>query len=214
MIRSNLQHHTLSPARRSRGRGHGQAGFTLLELMVVVIIIAIVAVMAAPGMLAARRDQRAFNTAATISVTLREARARSYGRGSAVLVRIEAPGTTAQPGKVTVKDDADPLTGNPRVGGCLGTDWSTAPVADTVVVEQDDILAKGSANVALICFAPSGRSYFLSGAALSDSAMSSGVPMTDAYIVRVGRQIGGVDAGLQREVVLMPSGATRVRAML
>jgi type II secretion system protein H len=203
---------------RNRARVSGRrraSGFTLLELMVVVIIISVVAVMAAPSMLNAQKDRRAFQAAADIAALVREARARSFGRGAAVLVSIDAPGGTAQRGRVTIRDDADPATGNPRVGGCRGTNWTTAPVAETYQITEDDIEARGDAAVAHICFSPSGRSYMVTGAAVPLNAMPGAPPMAEAddFKVQVSRKVGGTATGLQRLVTLSPAGAARVTSL-
>jgi type II secretion system protein H len=219
LFSSGSLHCRTQPARCKRPRLIA-AGFTLLELMVVVIIISVVAVMAAPSMLNAQKDRRAFQAAADIAALVREARARSFGKGAAVLVRIDAPGGSAQRGKVTIRDDADPVTGNPRVGGCRGTDWTTAPIAETYQITEDDIEATGDTAVALICFAPSGRSYMITGAALSETQVPGAPSMSEAleamalapetFAIQVERKVSGTSTGLRRRVLLSPAGAARV----
>src|SRR5882672_4231405 len=84
---------TLHPKRTARGtsRRH-QAGFTLLEMMIVVVTVGVLAAMGLPSIAARMRDRRANQAAHEISLLYRRARAMAMGRGGAVLVRFDSSG--------------------------------------------------------------------------------------------------------------------------
>jgi prepilin-type N-terminal cleavage/methylation domain-containing protein len=104
-----------------------QAGFTLIELMVVVVLIAILAMIAAPAMRVARDDRMAFDYARQIQQMTARARTRAAARGGAHLIVAGPSGTR---GKVLLFEALDntaaPLGPNP-VSSCRGVgQW--APV--------------------------------------------------------------------------------------
>ncbi len=80
-----------SPRRsRSERPGGTEAGFTLVELMVVVVIISILCVLAIPTLSHEGYERRAFTDAANVSELVREARTRAIARGLAELVVMSA----------------------------------------------------------------------------------------------------------------------------
>jgi prepilin-type N-terminal cleavage/methylation domain-containing protein len=78
---------------RSRAPHRSEAGFTLIELMVVVTIISIVCVLAIPSMSHEGYDRRAFTDAASVSEIVREAKTRAVARGAAQLLVMNANST-------------------------------------------------------------------------------------------------------------------------
>ncbi len=90
-----------SPPRRRvrpslvRQAGVRQAGFTLIELMVVVILVSLLAVMATPAMLEAKRGRRAYEDAATIMMLFKNARSRAVGDQAAVMITLTFDNTTS-----------------------------------------------------------------------------------------------------------------------
>lgn len=60
-----------------------------MELMVVIVIIGVLAAIAMPGMLEARREQRAYEDASSILELVRSARTRAIGRGTATMVSFD-----------------------------------------------------------------------------------------------------------------------------
>lgn len=67
-----------------------EAGFTLIELMVVVVIISIVCVLAIPTLSHEGYERRAFTDAASVAELVREARTRAVARGAAELLVMSA----------------------------------------------------------------------------------------------------------------------------
>lgn len=106
---------------------HLQAGFTLIELMVVVVIIMILAVIAVPGVLSAMDDQRTFNFASSIADMGRAARIRAKATGRAQLLEFASNGTV-QRGTVRVYEGGRVIPaggagvpGRIPAGGCTVT---------------------------------------------------------------------------------------------
>ncbi len=114
-------------ARASRARGFKPRGFTLVEMLIVVAIIALFAALAAPSVVSQVRDQRAVKSVQTIMNMYREARARSLGRGGAVMVGYDA---TAVPSKFYTLESIDAR----RIPfpECTGTNWGPTPLTAQV----------------------------------------------------------------------------------
>jgi prepilin-type N-terminal cleavage/methylation domain-containing protein len=96
---SGLDRNTALPLTRGPG-AHGpfeprftEAGFTLIELMVVVMIISIVCVLAVPSMSREGYDRRSYTDAANVAELVREARTRAVARGAAELLIMTASPT-------------------------------------------------------------------------------------------------------------------------
>ncbi len=209
-----------------------------MELMAVVCIIGILSVAAIPSMNSARIDRHVYDDAAAVADLIREARSLAIGRGAAVLVQLKAdgtpgnmlfnvseavgpnPGTTPTPAadnrvpiascktptrwvaSATLASNANPIR---------TIDWTSASSYElTNGISGQLVLADGSAVTEIqLCFTPSGRSYMISGATPSFDALG---PMSQAFEIRINRKVDGVVQGLQRFVVVPPTGVTRVRS--
>ena len=111
-----------------------EAGFTLIELMVVVVLIAILAMIAAPAMRIARDDRMAFDYARQIQQMTNRARTRAAARGGAHLILVSPSGIR---GRVFLFEALDgtaaPLGPNPSSSCRTVNQWAAAPVFDPAV---------------------------------------------------------------------------------
>jgi len=114
-----------------------EAGFTLIELMVVVVLIAILAMIAAPAMRIARDDRMAFDYARQIQQMTNRARTRAAARGGAHLILLSPSGIR---GRVFLFESLDgtaaPLGPNPS-SSCRTANWVAAPGFDPAVPVPD-----------------------------------------------------------------------------
>ncbi len=104
-----------------------EAGFTLIELMIVVVLVSVLAVIAAPAMKVARDDRMAFDYARQIQQMATRAKARAAARGGAHLL---VAGPSGARGRIWLFEALDgtaaPLGPNPT-SSCRGAgQW--APV--------------------------------------------------------------------------------------
>jgi Tfp pilus assembly protein FimT len=191
-----------------------------MELMVVVVIIGVLTVLAVPSMLGGQNEKRAFQAAADVSAILREGRARAMGRGMAIAATLDSTGS-----EMHVVLYEDPLsvtvagTTFEQVGGCKGTDWTTATEVGRVDIAggiytqigvKSRILIGGVQKTkAVVCFAPSGRT-FMGEQVTSPNDLYKYSGMIDVMEIEVARKPGGTQAGVARSVVFTPSGATRI----
>ncbi len=104
-----------------------EAGFTLIELMIVVVLISVLAVIAAPAMRVARDDRMAFDYARQVQQMATRARARAAARGGAHLL---VGGPSGGRGRIWLFEALDGTvapTGPNPVSSCRGVgQW--APV--------------------------------------------------------------------------------------
>jgi type II secretion system protein H len=190
----------------------GEAGFTLIELMVVVMIVSILAVLAVPSMSHESWDRRAYTDAASVAELVREARTRAVGRGAAELLLMQGEQTGNTASFVLWEATTAPF----EDGGSAGTSttcnaptvWPnngtvTATQVDEFQINGGDSLEginNGNINMQLfppnggvrersvstiyLCFTPAGRSYFSTTGASGSFVPISGTP--GAIIVQVG----------------------------
>lgn len=185
--------------------------------MVVIIVIGILAGIAAPAMLKARDDRRTSGRTIEVAAFMREARARAFGRGIAVLLEFQVNGGTAQRGYFAIREDADPATGNPRTGGCRNTNWATAPIVNELSLAGEgltDLQAVSAAGAkGFVCFTPGGRVYSVqsNGATSGQIATASGM-LNPISIDIVRKDGGGNNVGIVRTITLSSTGSTRVQS--
>lgn len=147
------------PSRRRAARG-----FSLLELMVVIVIIGVLAAIAMPTMIEARRDQRAYEDAATVLELVRSGRTRAIGRGAAVMVSFDV--TNGGRGIYRMYEGV-----NPNPGGQGANRSPRASCASTVA----NAWSPNPPN-AQVAPDPNGLNLFIDGLDMN------GTPQTDANI--------------------------------
>jgi prepilin-type N-terminal cleavage/methylation domain-containing protein len=203
-------------ARGSRQRGARAAssarapGFTLLELIAVVSIIAVFSALALPSAVGQLRNRRVQEAARQIGIVYREARLRSLGRGSAVLVRITGGAITVLEARVNgtgaCANAALPIS------SCVTPTWGVAgqqvggfSAAASGELSTLSLALQDSGNNPItdldICFTPMGRTFVRE----STSAAQPFAPLSQTYVATVSRP-GTRD----RRVVLMPNGTARM----
>jgi prepilin-type N-terminal cleavage/methylation domain-containing protein len=215
-VRARLLGHTPWP-----GPGRHR-GFTLTELMVVVLIISITAGLAMPIMLSGRHERRAFGAAADIANIIREARSRAMGRGAAQLVKLEfGAGGAGTRGRFTMLENADQATLEPRADGCKLTDWSALAGTSSVKIREFSLdggvdvdadittsqISGGvtSTQTVYLCFTPNGRLYYAQNL-LANLRTAAALPTELTF------QVIRTTGGPVRQVVVLPSGVTRLAA--
>lgn len=193
-------------------------GFTLIELMVVVALVAIFAALAAPSVAQRMKARRVGEAAQRAAGLYTQARLRSMGRGSAVLVRFNNGVFSvleAQLGDASPDADCAALPSS----SCTRTNWDSAAANQFRALPGLDITNRGeygtdSDKVTLsarradasaitafdICFTPMGQVYHR-------TSIVSGTPMTPlrtTYTVAASRPVGG-----SRRVLILPNGTAR-----
>jgi prepilin-type N-terminal cleavage/methylation domain-containing protein len=183
-------------------------GFTLLELIAVVSIIAIFSALALPSAVGQLRNRRVQEAARQIGLVYREARLRSLGRGSAVLVRITGGAITVLEARVGGTGDCADLP----ISSCVTPTWGaagqqvggfSAPASgemSTLSVGLQDSADNPITDLD-ICFTPMGRTFVRE----STNAAQPFVPLSETYVATVRRP-----GTRQRQVVLMPNGTARM----
>jgi type IV fimbrial biogenesis protein FimT len=197
-------------------------GFSLIELMVVVAIIAVLAVLAIPSIRERMRDRRTQEAAQRVAMIYREGRMRAMGRGAAVLVRFDG----SDSGRFEMREGVRGAAGGGGAecaalpaAGCQINAWqegsddsrviSSFEPAKSGVYEGVSIKLAGDADGADkkdvdICFTPMGRTYVRYGTG------DAFTPLVGVPTARVERLLNSERVGLERRVLILPNGASRV----
>ncbi|AKU99420.1 hypothetical protein AKJ09_06084 [Labilithrix luteola] len=219
--------------RRAKARREA-GGFTLLELMVVVLIVAMLAMMAVPNMAAAREDRLAFREADMFAKVIHVARTRALARGAAQLVTITSNGVTDR-GSILSYEGLN-AQGRPQSPCKIPGSWSQVPgggplnpliggenlnaSANSLQVKaglETVLTVDGQAQTAVaMCFTPGGRVYLSAGATVAAAVgnLPTTQPFTGDLNLAFQRKPAGSTrpVGLVRNVIMTPTGATRIRS--
>jgi type IV fimbrial biogenesis protein FimT len=218
-----------------------EAGFTLVELMVVVILIALLAIIAIPSMRTAQDDRRAFDYARQYSSVIHRASVRATARGAAHLVVIDAGGIRGHVRLFEAVDGTAPPSGPRQVTSCkVPGQWAGAAgwapgAADPVLSPFVDGLSLDTAgvnvdmnigskafvggaqvNAIVVCYTPGGNVYVGSGGNVTAAiaAMQVAQPFTGVADVQIQRRnAGGAGIGLTRRVIVGGAGAPRIQSI-
>lgn len=110
---------------RRRARRSGEAGFTLIELMVVVVLVSILALLATPVMRTSRDDRVAFDLARKIEQLWTRTQTRAAGHGAHLFVAAPSGGTRGKFLLFEAFDNTAPPLGPAPLQGCKGaTQWN------------------------------------------------------------------------------------------
>lgn len=218
-----------SPALHRARLRSSQRGFTLLEVMAALLVASLLAAAALPLMNTRSRDRRAQQFAQQIALFYREARTRAMGRGTAHMARFST--STNPQGRMDMYEAVQTVGANnagscqnlPLIGvnSCNSVNWVAGAQSrqiDTLVEPfggaNAEVFATFEYNNSLqaavdVCFSPGGRSY-IRPTTNGPFSIFNGVQM-----IKVRRKVGGsfVDL-LERQIFLLPSGATRVETVV
>ena len=160
-------------------------GFTLIELLAVVAIISVLAALASPAFVRLIRDQRVNRAALEIADLTRTARTRALGRGTAVIMRWTASGTT---GLVEVREAVAAGADLLPAPSCANADFKDSGLTSREVTslnfgngayELADIsffdIAGTKQTSPEICFSPRGQTYYRTDSASTFQPLA-GVP--------------------------------------
>lgn len=184
-------------SRRTVGRGsRREAGFTILELMIVVILVGISAAVVGPTLMGTMSINRTNRCMQDIARLMRRARADAIGTGRAHLVDMPATGTERT--FSVYRGDSSSCTRS-AWGGIVGTDTpvdvvGTAEYAGGSFGVMTQITGPGGAPTR-VCFEPDGDRFTGTTSLTVDAA---------ELIITVLRTQSGANVGDPRRAILIP----------
>ncbi len=200
-----------------RARGRRNAGFTLMEAMIVVAIIAISAALAAPAIGEAMADRRANEaTHALVRIGARaRAEAMAYGRAHVLVYTDASSGTPASNGSVQLWRGT--------VNLCNANNWTTIITgtcdSSPSCIQGLDMgtynhgshqvrMRLPGASGAFLCFQPDGEMLVSTGGGSFAPTAPAG---TEAVRFTIDRLLDGGTEGVQRVVVFPFGGSPRIQ---
>lgn len=204
---------------RVTGR-QSEAGFSLLELMVVVVIIALLSALAIPTMLQAARERRVQQAAISVLDAFRNARGRAMYRGRAQMLVVQPSGGAL---RIELYEGTSNVCRNGRFGNLSGT-LNVNSLADVLdlndaVYTRDDLVAEitrpGGTSYLRVCFTPLGNTFFgttvYTGANDAWSNDYNLVGVGGAFQIDLYQFRSGQVAGVRRRVLIPIGGTPRMR---
>jgi type IV fimbrial biogenesis protein FimT len=179
----------------------------MMELLAVLVIIGILAAVASPSFVDVMRDRRVNRSAQAIAELYRMARARSMGRGGAVMVRWNSTGGTGSTPFFEVYEAITSATDAVPVSSCM-VGFSASGFSQRIATLQPTLGYFSLANVSFIggatrqdvCFTPRGRSF---SRALPTDAFTPMLSVSEINVVNS-------KTSLSRRVFVPPNGAARL----
>lgn len=201
---------------RSTKQRPQEAGFTILEAMVVVAIIAISAALAAPALseaMAVRRASEASHSLVRIAARGRS-EAIAYGRAHLLLWDGASPG-----GFELWRGRTNLCTANDWGTIVTGTCEANPDCTDQLQMRRYDqgthtVVVTQPAGALSLCFQPDGEVRFLGGGAPAPNALWTAVApvggATEGLVFEIDRRENGASAGVIRRVVIPYGGSPRI----
>jgi prepilin-type N-terminal cleavage/methylation domain-containing protein len=187
------------------------AGFTLIELMVVIVIVAVVAGAAAPAIGASVRDRKASTATLDVVRTFRVARSSAAGYGVAYLVSFDEEADGGRGSLTVVRGTTN---------RCNSVDWSASTLLTVDQYRGSDfsndsdwqIQLRGPVAKLQLCYEPTGVTLWRTGTGRFSEASptGSGGGPVGGWVFTVDRVEEGTAQGVQRRVVVPLGGDPRV----
>ncbi|MEJ7731674.1 MAG: prepilin-type N-terminal cleavage/methylation domain-containing protein [Polyangiaceae bacterium] len=188
-------------------RRAAKRGFTMMELLAVLVIIGILAAVASPSFVDVMRDRRVNRSAQAIAELYRMGRARSMGRGGAVMVRWNSTGGTGSTPIFEVFEAITSTTDAIPVSSCL-VGFSASGFSQRIAVLQPTLGYFSLAGVTMVggvtrqdtCFTPRGRTFQRN---LPTDAFTPMLSVSEVNVVNT-------KTSVNRRVFIPPNGVARL----